>query len=183
MTRAGDPQCLAVGDSRGNLHIDRPGTAVFGDGHPAFRTRKRLLQRHFEDPRIGLGLGIAPLPLAGPAEQAREEIAEAIEVRKALSCALAELISPVGRRSELLAGTIMPAQLIVGGTLLGIFQDLIGLLDILEFRLGVPLLADIRMELAGQFAVGALDRLGVRAPAHPQRVVVILELHALILSI
>jgi len=55
--------------------------------------------------------------------------------------------------------TVAPvrAEAIVGFALIGIFQHFIGFLHVLEVRLAVRLLADIRMVFACELAVGALD--------------------------
>ena len=89
------------------------------------------------------------------------------------------MLFPAGRRPELLAGPVIAAQLVVGGALFGILQDLVSLLHILELRFRVLLFAHVRMVLAGELSIGAFDLLGGGAAAHTQRVVVVLELHSI----
>jgi hypothetical protein len=66
------------------------------------------------------------------------------------------------RRPEFLPGLPVRAEPVVRAALLGILQDLVGLADFLEAGLGVGLLADVRVVLARQLAVGALDLVGAR---------------------
>ena len=94
---------------------------------------------------------------AAAAKQRREEVTEAFSLFKFLrlrsaalrpAAALArsafelETTAPVRRWPECLTGFPLAAELIVGGTLLGILQDLVGLLDLLEllFRIRFSLL-------------------------------------------
>ena len=58
---------------------------------------------------------------------------------------------------EVLTGLIVGAELIVGGTLFRVLEDLVGLADFFEARLGVLLLAHIGMIFSRQLAVGAFD--------------------------
>jgi len=64
-------------------------------------------------------------------------------------------------------------EAIVRGALLGIREHLIGLVDLLEARLGIGLGADIRMILARQTPVGTLDLLLGRRAVNPQEVVIV----------
>src|SRR5690606_14827831 len=61
---------------------------------------------------------------------------------------------------------------------LRVLEHLVGLGDLLEARLGLRLLADVRVELAGQLPVGLLNLLRRGGPRDVQRLVVVLELHA-----
>ena len=72
----------------------------------------------------------------------------------------------------------VPAQMIIGRALLGIAQYLVRLLDLLEFVLGVLFLADVRVILARQLAIGALHLIGIGAAGQPENFVIILILHA-----
>src|SRR5579863_7513470 len=113
------------------------------------------------------------LPPAGRAkrtratEERRKEVAEALLLEHVRAAAAGtgapaelEAARPIGRRPELLTGLPVAAQLIVGGTLLRVLQDLVGFLHFLELLLGILLLADVRMVFAGKTAVGLLDVLG-----------------------
>ncbi len=91
---------------------------------------------------------------------------------------LAEPLLPIGGRAELLARSVVPAQLIVGRTLVRIPQYLVSLLNVFELRFRVLFLTDVRVVLASQFAIGALDLLRVGAARNTESFVIILELHA-----
>src|SRR6185437_10258180 len=84
-----------------------------------------------------------------------------------------EALGPIRRRTELLAGFPVAAELIVGRTLLGGLQDLIRLLDLLEAGLGVLLLAHVRMELTRQPPIGFLDLIRGGGALDAQNLVVI----------
>jgi hypothetical protein len=73
-------------------------------------------------------------------------------------------VFPAGWRIKVLPLFPVTAELIVGATFVFILQDFIGLGDLLEARLGVSLLADIRMILTCKPTIGLLD-LVVRGPA------------------
>ena len=110
-------------------------------------------------------------------EQRFEEVAVA-EIRP-LSATAPELEAavPPRRRAELLATPILGANAVIGGSTLRILESLVRLGDFLELRLGVGFLAHIRVVLAGQLAVGALDVFLGGALFQSQPGVVILELH------
>ncbi len=88
-----------------------------------------------------------------------------------------EAFRPSRRRAELLSGLPIAAELIVGSALLGVLQDLVSLLHLLEFLLGVRLLADVRVEFAREPAVCLLDLVRARRPSHAQDLVVIAVFH------
>ncbi len=67
--------------------------------------------------------------------------------------------------------------MIVSGTLLGILQDLVRFLDLLELLLGVRLFADVRMKFARQTAIGLLDLIGSGRTGNAQHLVVITVFH------
>src|SRR5690606_130688 len=64
------------------------------------------------------------------------------------------------------------AETVVGGALLGVLQDLVGEIDLLEahLRLGIAGIA-VRMELHGQLAECRLELLFIGAPRHAERFV------------
>src|SRR6185369_9163748 len=91
-------------------------------------------------------------------EELGKEIAEVggLGVGKAAAGEL-EAGVPVRRRAEFLPWLAAPAELIVGGALLGVGEHGIGLVDLLHARFGVRLLGDVRVVLAGELAEGFLD--------------------------
>src|SRR5690606_18970194 len=116
---------------------------------------------------------------AGASEQRLEEVAE-IARAGARACAAAEMevLLPVGRRPELLAGAPILPERVVRGALLGIAQDLVGFAQLLEALFGVRLLADVRMVFASETAVRALDLVLRRVPVDAHDLVVVLVFHA-----
>jgi len=70
-------------------------------------------------------------------------------------------------------------ELVVGNTLFGVLEHLIGLADLLETRLRVRFLAHVWMVLARQLAIGALDLIlrGIAFDAHDP--VIVFEFHSL----
>src|SRR5580693_4155788 len=84
---------------------------------------------------------------------------------------------PIRRRPEVLSGAIVFAQLIIGRALFGTLEHFVGLANLLEARLGILLLADVRMILAGKFAVGLLDLRVSCVPRNTHHLVIILEFH------
>src|SRR3990170_3932687 len=68
-------------------------------------------------------------------------------------------------------------HLVVARALLRVAQDLVGLIDLLEFLFRAGGLVYVGVGLARQALVGAADRLGVRRPLDPEGPVVVLELH------
>src|SRR5215472_7437086 len=88
----------------------------------------------------------------------------------------AESLLPVRRRPEILPRG-MATQLIVGRSLLGILQRLVGLRNLLEALLGVGLLGYIGVILARELAIGFLDVLCARGAINTERSVIVLVLH------
>src|SRR5690606_24959915 len=113
-----------------------------------------------------------------------EEVAEAaaatevgLEAEAAIAVAEAGA-AEIRRRPEVVAGTIAARlQLVVGGALLLVAQHLVGLVDRLEALLGAGFLADVRVVLARQPAVGALDLALAGRRFDAERLVIVLELH------
>ena len=89
-----------------------------------------------------------------------------------------EAFAPVGRRAKFLPLAMIGAELVVGRALLRILEDGVGLLQVLEARLGMRVLADVGMKPAGKLAVCALDVVLARVARDTHDRVVILELHA-----
>ena len=69
-------------------------------------------------------------------------------------------------------------EAVVGAALLGILQDVVGLLDFLKALLrGLVARVDVRMKLSGESSIGLLDIGLGRAFGHTQNLVVIALFH------
>jgi len=68
-------------------------------------------------------------------------------------------------------------QRVVGRALLLVAQHVVGFVDLAHAPLGVRLLADVRVVLARQLAVGLADVLVGRVALHAERLVIVLEFH------
>ena len=88
-----------------------------------------------------------------------------------------EALAPIGRRPEILSGTPVLAELVVCRALLGILEDLVRFLQLLELCLGVGLLADVWMVLARKPAIRTLDDLLRGIARHAHHLVVVPEFH------
>src|SRR5450631_1514742 len=181
-TGPANAQSLAVHDPRRDLDIDHACAAILADRYAPPGSRVGLLNRHVDLAAIGLGLRVAAWTAAGHprprSKQTGKEIAEPIQIGKTMAARLAEPLLPIGRRTELLARSVVAAQLVVGRTLVRIPEDFVSLLNVFELRFGVLFLTDVRMVLACQFAIGALDLLRIGAARNTESFVIILELHA-----
>jgi hypothetical protein len=80
---------------------------------------------------------------------------------------------------EFLALLPVGAQLVVGCALFRITQHFVGLAHFLETLLGIRLLAHVRMVLAGELSVGALNVVLGGIPFHAHDLVVVLVFHLL----
>jgi hypothetical protein len=122
--------------------------ALFAAGHARLRERQfevlgRSPVRLFHgDANLVIVVGTPDRSSMGAREAATEHLSEQIGWEAATVW------------EPLLLGTLGASELIEVGALLGIAQDLIGLLDLLEL-LGVTALVGV--VLAGKFAVGFLD--------------------------
>src|SRR5690625_358793 len=112
------------------------------------------------------------------AEQALEEIAKTgtAGVCKAAAAELKARV-PARWRLKLLTLARTAPQLIVSGTLFGIFQNPVRLADLFELVFGARVLVDIRVIFARQLAVGTLDFVLSGIALQPQGLVVILKFH------
>src|SRR3569832_1834656 len=108
-------------------------------------------------------------------EQTLEEVAEVGGVA-ARETAAAELEAriPIGRRTEVLPGLPIAAELIVGRALLRVFQYLVGLADLFKPGLCVLLLAHVGVVFARELAITALDLVLRRIAGHAQDFVIVL---------
>src|SRR5450631_3580776 len=141
---ARNAQRLALDDAGRDLHIDRARTAALIQRDAALGAGKRLLHRDLEEAGLHLGFRCP----GSTAKKAREEIAETIEIGKALAARLPEALPPIGRRAKLLTRSVVSTELIIGCALVRIAEHFVGLLNLLEFALGVLLLADVGMVFA-----------------------------------
>ena len=190
---ARDAQALTIGCALGNAHLDRPSDAAHGvvlpylggrDKNFDFDTSDHVLQPHlnagFEVLTRHAELRVATSTTCPTTVETRQQIeqVDVSEVLKALRARLpTEAVPPVGRRSEILP-RLVGTHLVVRGTLLHVFQDLVGFTYLLELLLGVLLLGDVRMVFAGQLAIRLLDVLFGRAAFDTQNGVVIFLFHA-----
>jgi len=88
-----------------------------------------------------------------------------------------ESLVPIRRRAEFLPRFPAGAEPVVGGAFLGVLEYLVGFPDLLEARLRIGLLADVRMILAGKFPLGALDLVRGRITRHAEYLVIVFEFH------
>src|SRR5438552_10262038 len=184
---AGQAQALAVGGALGNARFEGPPHAaretalvVLGDAQLQVHLGAAvgLFQRDVRRDLVVLpghwNLAAAPSGAVHPARQAGEQIPQVDIVER--ERALAELPLPPRGRPELLSGT-MAAQLIVGGAFFRVPQGFIGFAELLELRLGVALLGNVRMILSRELAVCVLDLLGARLAVDAHHAVVVLVFH------
>ena len=114
-----------------------------------------------------------------------EEIAESFSAESTVSCKTIAIFTvtefkslvPVRRRIKFLAGLPIGAKLVVGSTLLRVFQNFVGFADLLAALFSIVLLTDVRMILPRQLSIGSLDVIlgGVAFNAH--YFVVVSEFH------
>src|SRR5690606_9845747 len=154
---------LGDGDLQGALLAHHP--AVLVQPGAAQRDGARGTVIHVRQVDHHARMVVAATHAAGPgaaargtAEEAGEELAELLGPQVVEGAARElEAGAPVRGRPELLAGASRLADLVVGGAFLGIGQHRIGLVHRAHARLGVRLLADVRVVLARELAVGLLD--------------------------
>ena len=118
-------------------------------------------------------------------EQRRKEIAEVRITFASTGISVAaklEILIPARWCLEILSALPLRSELIVCCTLLGVFQDCIGLAERLELFLCLRFFADIRMILACQLAVRFLYLVLGRLPCDPHNVVVVFVFHRIRLS-
>jgi hypothetical protein len=190
-------QALPVGGALGDAHLGGPGHPL----GPALRADLGEGQRDLDlgaaqqvvDARVQGDLHILPrhlqvLTAGAPAEttaartQARQQVeqvhvAQIFKAAEAAARVTAETLAPIRRRTEILA-RLVRADLVVGGPLLGVLQDLVGLAHLLEALLGVLLLGHVRVVLARELAVRLLDVPLGGAALDAQDLVVVLVLHS-----
>ena len=128
--------------------------------------------------RVHLGMrAMGGLAAAHSPEQCVKEVAELRPGTIGRRAGKLEPCIPVGRRAELLALLPLVAQLIVGGALLRVAEHFVGLTDLLEPGLSRGVFVDVRVELAGELAIGPLDLLLRRIPLQTENLVVVFVLH------
>src|SRR5690606_4902370 len=86
-------------------------------------------------------------------------------------------VLPAGRRAEVVARVEAAAHLIVAAALLGVLQDLVRLVHLLEALLGVLRLVAVRVVLLRERPVGLLDLVLARVARDTEGLVVVPELH------
>ena len=116
-------------------------------------------------PLGGVGVG-APSAAKTAAEEAAEDVAQVAEVEAAV-----ESTAATGAEVGIHTGV---AKLVVPGLLVGIGQDLVGLVDLLEFLLGVFVAGvQVRMILPGHLFICFFDLILGRALGHAQDLIII----------
>ena len=90
-----------------------------------------------------------------------------------------EALVPVWRRGEVL--TIFPVRTkaIIGGTFFSVFQNGIGLTDLLKLIFGTSIFINVWMIFASQLAISRFDFRFSSAASYPKRFVVIPKFHNL----
>ena len=83
----------------------------------------------------------------------------------------------VARRATLAATGDTVSQRVVGCTLVFVAQNVVGLVEVAHFDLGVGLFADVRVVFACQLAVGLADIVFGGGARNTERGVVVLEFH------
>jgi hypothetical protein len=122
--------------------------------------------------RVGVGAAAA----AESAEAAAEDIAE--QIAQIHAPAAGKSVEPAAEAAALARAVggvhAGKAELIVLGALVGIAEDLVGLVDLLEFFLGFLVAGVIvRVILQGQLAVRLFDLLGAGALGDAQHLIVV----------
>ena len=189
---------LPLGDPLRNLDVERPGlgqdVALLVEAVGLQRERAAgamvgFLQRDL-DPiedvlaRNGEPGAAVPRPTIGPAggtlaEHRLEEVAEACRIGLGVAAAAeAGLRLPARRRLEFLARrSAVAPQLVVLLALGRVFENLVGLTELLELLGRVFALVEIRVVVAGELSIGLLDLVGRRVLRHADDLVVVLVVH------
>src|SRR5665213_7784 len=197
----GEAQFLSLADAGGNFHLMRFGAAAVTDVDGAHGTARRFLQRDHDvafDVRAAFGKilrrkisapgEIAAVRAAHPrAEQLLEKIAEAgaaemkflaagrASAAKRLAVAEAAM---AGRGTELRAGFPVRAQLVVFPALVRVGEDFVGLVDLLEFFLGLFfVLRHVGMKFARELAEGFFYIIRARGARYAEGLVIIFVLN------
>jgi hypothetical protein len=127
---------------------------------PSSAWSKEIVTSASRAARAGAGAALG----RAPAEQVRQDVAEVAGV-EAAEAALAR--AGAGARAS--AGAEEDAAAVVLLALVGVAQDVVGRLDLLEALLGRGVVrVAVRVVLAGQFAVGLLDVVGRRLAVDAQ---------------
>ncbi len=185
---ASKPDDLPFPDALRNLHVE----SARIEHHPALRVHPRHAQRNLAgrtaesifqvEQDFGVVIPAVRVRTAGAAHAAEELGEEVAEIGgfRPREPALGEFepCIPVRRRTEILAGLVTAAELVVGGALFGVRKDRVGLVDLLHAAFRVRLLRHVRVVFARELAVGLLDLLGRGVARHAERLIVVLEFHA-----
>ncbi|MCY1419472.1 hypothetical protein D9M71_350620 [compost metagenome] len=111
---------------------------------------------------------------AGRAEYGTEEIRE---IAAFLAKATTSPAFPAWRPLERATVLAVFAQLVVLGAFFRVAQCFVGLVGLFEFVLRVLFFADVGVILAGELAVGGLDRLVIRGGLNAEYLVIVFEVH------
>ena len=132
--------------------------------------------------KAGTGL-LGTLLAVTPSVKGFKEIREGLSVGLFVGRASGKLKAciPVRRRLEVRTWSVGLTQPVIGGALFGIAENFVGFTDVLEFRLGPVFLIEVRMILAGKFAVGALDFILCRSFFDTQQRLIVLVFHDVVI--
>ncbi|RMN76218.1 hypothetical protein ALQ52_04445 [Pseudomonas cannabina pv. alisalensis] len=188
-----ETNALAVDHARWNLHVQGLGDiahalavgAVLRHletdllGLPGQRFLEEHRQLHFHVLTLASRIAGASALLRPTTENGTEELGKVRRLFKTASTRPRTAL-PARRGLERTALSTVLAQFIVLGALVRAAEHLVGFGRFLEFVFGAGLLADVGMVLAGQLAVGGLDRLVVRSGLNVKYLVVVFEIHVTI---
>src|SRR6478736_1631487 len=192
MSRPAHPlqsQMLSVTNSLGDAHLKLPGLEVqvalwVTDGHLQFDgAPSAAIGIHQVD--HDLCMVIAPRSMTAGAAHAHGGLAEqgfkeitATRIRLVTSSTREfEATVPVWRWMELPVAAVLAAHVVVRRAALRILEYLVSLGHFLELGFSIRFLAHVRMVLASELPVGALDVLQRSGLVHAQSGVVVLEFH------
>ncbi len=130
-----------------------------------------IFTMHMKTPRLAPGALCLP-------KQRFKKVTEIMLITTALRCAMKlKPSTPIRWWLKTLLGIPVRTQLVVGGTFFGIFQNLVGLSQLLKFLLRIRFLADIRVVLAGQLSIGTFDLILGGFAVHTQNCVIVFIFH------
>src|SRR6266542_147147 len=144
--------------------------------HRGFGAAIGLLKRDLEIEAQILAAHVgasAAAALAAGTEHLLEDVAEYRAEIEALGAAAERSTGPAGAHAAFEGGWPIA---VVGGALLGILQDVVGVVDVLEPLLGVLVIPiAVRMMLHGELSERLLEVVGARRPVDSEQLVIVLR--------